>query len=66
MKNYIQVNNDLFYDSSFFSNKINNNSINNFEKGKNIYNEDKDLYERGKKIIELFKNGIKETMIKII
>ena len=61
MKNNFRVNNDLFYDSCFFSNKINNNSINSFDKGKNIYNEDKDLYERGKKIIELFKNGIKET-----
>lgn len=61
MKNYIQVNNDLFYDSSFFSNKINNNSINSFEKGNNKKYDEEDLFKRGEKIIELFKNGIKET-----
>ena len=61
MKNYFRVNNDLFYDSCYFSNKINNNSINSFEKGNNINNEEEDLFKRGKKIIELFKNGLKET-----
>ena len=66
MKKKIQLNNDSISFSSFTKNNSSKNSKENIFKVNNKNNinkeEEEELFKRGKRIIELFNNGIKESI----
>ena len=66
MKKKIQLNNDSISFSSFTKNNSSKNSKENIFKLNNKNNinkeEEEELFKRGKRIIELFNNGIKESI----